>query len=265
MRRDMSKVIVERPRFGSGWRTWRRKGRYDPKLVLIDEEGEEDPSMAGLRSFWRARKSSLHSKWLNENLAPLRRFLMAQVGRPWDAVWSEICENLKPTSTVQQHVRDHISDFVAMQTSLKDGRIYFTRPGDPPFPLDAPSRQLLLYVDPLTGVLRLNPHFERYARRRRRLDAAAANELATRFRRLPGRVECLVYLDDGNWWEVKLANAEVVSRRRALGAAEVIDVIEQAGLSALPRDKRYGNGSLVATAKRPLSKRELKQYGLREA
>jgi hypothetical protein len=52
-------------------------------------------------------------KMLNENLAPLRRFLERQIGRPWDKVYSEIAERLRVDSTVQQHVREHLRDFVA--------------------------------------------------------------------------------------------------------------------------------------------------------
>jgi len=53
-------------------------------------------------------------KVLNENLAPLRRYLERQVGRKWDKVYAEISAQLRPTSAVQQHVRDHLHDFVAV-------------------------------------------------------------------------------------------------------------------------------------------------------
>lgn len=264
MRRDMSKIIVERLREGSRWKTWRRTGRFDPSRIVLDEEGEDDLSQ-GRAAYRRATKSSRHAKSLNENLAPLRRYLLAQTGRPWDAVWSDICEHLKPTNTVQQHVRDHIDDFVAVRTSLKDGCIYFSRPGYAPCPLDDSKwRQPLLYVDPATGVLKQNPHVERYERRRRRKRQAAAEELAKRLRRLPDRSKVLILLDDGNWWEVTLARAAAISRDRAPGTVEIVDVVERAGLSALAREQRYGDAELVAVAKRPLSKRELKQHGLRE-
>ena len=41
-------------------------------------------------------------------------------------MWSEVCANLKPTSTVQRHVRDHIGDFVAIHTFVKDGVVWAT-------------------------------------------------------------------------------------------------------------------------------------------
>ena len=98
MREDMAKVIVERPRIGG---QGNRKGR--------PQSFEELPSKEGIRQ----RISD--EKGLNENLAPLRCFLANQVGRPWNKVYAEICANLKPTSTVQQHVRTHLADFVALK------------------------------------------------------------------------------------------------------------------------------------------------------
>ena len=96
MRKDMAKVLVERPRLGGqGCRKGRRA--RDPDLL---------PKFKGMRRF---REEQGDSKYLNENLAPLWRYLERQIGRPWDSVWSDICAHLRPTSTVQQHVRDHQS------------------------------------------------------------------------------------------------------------------------------------------------------------
>src|ERR1043165_4004134 len=98
MREDMSRVIVERPRIIEGIA---RKGRArDP---------EELPLQQGMHRSQRERGGW---KMLNENLAPLSRFLERQVGRPWDKVYSEVAERLRIDSTVQHHVRDHLGDFV---------------------------------------------------------------------------------------------------------------------------------------------------------
>jgi hypothetical protein len=59
------------------------------------------------------------AKELNENLSPLRRYLERQVGRPWNKVYSEIAEHLRPDNVVQQHVRDHLRNFVAFQRREK--------------------------------------------------------------------------------------------------------------------------------------------------
>jgi hypothetical protein len=103
MREDMSRVIVERPRLGGGWT---KRGRTVPFSELPKCEGMRRPHTRS--GMWKA---------LNENLNPLRRYLERQVGRPWDKVYSEIARNLRPDSTVQQHVRDHVPDFVAIKSN----------------------------------------------------------------------------------------------------------------------------------------------------
>jgi len=100
MRKDMAKVLVERPRRID---SAARLGRSLPDELL--------PKSIGMR---RGVHEAGGFKPLNENLAPLRRYLERQVGRPWNKVFSEIAANLKASSTVQQHVRDHIKDFVQL-------------------------------------------------------------------------------------------------------------------------------------------------------
>ncbi|HXR89832.1 MAG TPA: hypothetical protein VN750_06060, partial [Steroidobacteraceae bacterium] len=98
---------------------------------------------------------------LNENLQPLRRYLQAQIGRPWDKVYSEICARIDRRNTVQQHIHQHIDDFIAIKVREKDGKLIAVGRGDP--------RELWygeLYVDPRTGIIR------EYRRRRRWRSAA---------------------------------------------------------------------------------------------
>ncbi len=128
MREDMAQVIVERPRVPDGGT---RKGRARPP--------EDLPSHQGMR---RPHRLAGNWKQLNENLSPLRRYLEKQVGRPWNKVYSEIAARLRVTSTVQQHVRDHLRDFVALHPYLpKSGQLWH-----PP-----------LYVDPSDGILKRVP------------------------------------------------------------------------------------------------------------
>lgn len=106
MRADMSKVIVERPRLGRSWAKANQGDRF-PRNI-------EDAPM-------RAPKCPDKTKHLNENLSPLKRFLRSQVGRRWNDVYSEISTNLRSSSAVQQHVRDHLRDFVAIHVEFHDG------------------------------------------------------------------------------------------------------------------------------------------------
>lgn len=100
MRADMFKVIVERPRWGSRHASAAKlKKKTDPNLKFIGHK----------RHAWLAAP---YTKSLNENLAPLRRFLWKQRGRKWDDVFSEICEHLDTGSTVKMHIREHVGDFI---------------------------------------------------------------------------------------------------------------------------------------------------------
>ena len=112
MRPDMAKVIVERPRFGS--RTRGTPKGYRRTLQRLGDEGL--PHREGMK-----RRHQGNTKSLNEHLGPLRRYLDAQVGRPWDKVFSEICAHIDRASAVQDHVRDHVADYVVTHVVLIDG------------------------------------------------------------------------------------------------------------------------------------------------
>lgn len=133
MRADMAKVLVERPRHGG---QYHRKGR--PLAV------ELLPTKEGMRRRWTDRKE------LNENLAPLRRFLASRVGRHWDSVYAELSAHLAPRNAVQQHVRVHLSNFVALHLIVAaDGSLV-----DPGWRIVGWRHGYDFYVDPRNGVLK---------------------------------------------------------------------------------------------------------------
>lgn len=183
MRHDMSRVIVERPRRG-GNRC--RKGRQIPL--------EDLPSKQGMR---RRYVEQGVDKELNENLAPLRRYLERQVGRPWDKVYSEIAASLRVDSTVQQHVRDHLGDYVLIKPRREVGWRLFgvAMPG---------GWFQRFYVDPVDGILR----------RTDQMPEAKAKRAAARLRqqhvcpieRVVLSSKCELRRVGGIWFEVKLAS-----------------------------------------------------------
>jgi len=153
MREDMAKVIVERPRHGSRARQ-AAKG-YQKRLQRHGlEEAPRRESM-----FARGGRS----KSLNEHLGPLRRYLRKQVGRPWDKVFSEICEHIRVDSAVQSHVRDHLWDYVELHVVEIDGVPCYGSGWFSGRPIAQRGRQTL-YVCPRTGLLREIRH-EKRARR----------------------------------------------------------------------------------------------------
>jgi hypothetical protein len=255
MRSDMSKVIVERPRHGSRGKLVNRPRVKNDELL---------PSKLGVkRDAWMRGAS----KTLNENLNPLKRYLEKQVGRPWNKVWAEVCANLKPSSTVQQHVRDHIPDFVAIKTSFKDGEIWVH---------DRWSRGPLkgshvkLFVDPKSGLLRRNKHWVSWAAKTRAKRAADEKARAARMR-IISPTKQLHLFDDGAWWEVTLAPVPTGLQetktpqgvRRYTYELAVSDSVLGPELSKLGREELYGRPGVFAVSKRQLSKKEIRDWKLR--
>ncbi len=255
MRRDMPKVIVERPRSGAGKLRNRKPVRDDDELL---------PSKIGVKRDARERGGY---KSLNENLNPLRRYLESQVGRPWNKVWSEISENLKPSNTVQQHVRDHIPDFVAIKTSLKDGEVWVDHRWSRG-PLK--SSHVRLFVDPKSGLLRRNKYWRSWAAKKRAqrvIDEKARNARM----RVVSPTKQLHLLADGAWWEVTLAPVPtgVEMRKTTYGVQRIVveypatDAVLDAGLSSLSRKELYGAAGVYAVSKRQLSKKAMRDWELR--
>ncbi len=147
MRKDMFELIIERPRYDGGRGRGAGKGRYATRMKADPEAAPQKEGMK-YRGCTRA---------LNENLAPLRRFLARRVGRPWDAVWSEIRASLSPNSAVQKHVFDHVRQFVEQNPILIDG-IPHAPDGSGPrrdqfMPLRSHGLWQDFYVCPRTGLL----------------------------------------------------------------------------------------------------------------
>lgn len=257
MRADMFKVIVERPRLGSRVRWSSGDRRY--------LNSQDAPPKLGIR------RGHLRRKWLNEHLGPLRKFLGRQVGRPWDAVYSEICAVIDNRSTVKQHVLSHIPDFVAIDTKLVEGRVYGPTWRSPFTPLRDLTQEL--YVDPVTGVLRRNDQRITSGQWRREQEKRKQAEIEARRRTLSATEQ--LHRVDGLWYYVRLAR--LPEGRKEVRVAngqprETVvydkrwDVLLKADVSSKDRTTSrdlYGRPGLYAVAKRQLGSRELRRYGLK--
>ncbi len=146
MRRDMAKVLVERPRRGGGWE---RKGRAvsDPDL------------QRGQVGMLRQARESGGYKELNDHIAPLRRFLERQAGRPWDKVRSELREHIKPGNPVQEHLMSHVDNFLEVHVRKVEpserapcGLVAMAGTGWHGRERPLPERGL--YVDPDDGIIK---------------------------------------------------------------------------------------------------------------
>jgi hypothetical protein len=253
MRSDMYKVIVERP----------RKGKQPYSHAERFRNDWNGPSFLGMRAGYGR-------PWLNENLGPLRRFLHAQIGRPWDKVFSEISRNIDRRNTVQQHIHQHLDDFIAIQVEWRDGQLIDLKDG-----CTWRNRwRQTLYVDPRTGLIRRKPGPSRTEQRREQ-STQERQSIEARRRELSDD-RWLMRLED-QWYEVHLAplpqpvyREVVVEGKRRVQRLDraVFDVVLRERVRshdfADARKKMYGRWREVyATFKRQLSRRELEAHGLR--
>lgn len=185
MRKDMCKVIVERPRGYKGEINKARRRRDDV----------DGPSFLGMRAGYGYRA-------LNENLKPLERYLHAQVGRPWDKVHSEICANIDRRNTVQQHVLEHLRDMIAVQVEWRDGRWVDLKDRDRWRDPRSPYLRQKLYVDPRTGLIRTNKQYRTIVAAWRERATKASETSAQNRRRVDEHT--LLLRIAGLWYQVRL-------------------------------------------------------------
>jgi hypothetical protein len=260
MREDMYKVIVERP----------RRGKYGYAAAARLRDDFDGPMRLGTRAGYGYRA-------LNENLAPLRRYLQAQIGRPWNKVFSEICAGIDRRNTVQQHIHQHIREFIAIDVGVRNGR-WVDLAADWRFLWNDSGMSQALYVDPRTGLIRRNKNYRSWRRSDAQRRQREQLEIATR-RRVVDKRTMLLLLDDV-WFRVEveaLPKERLVEgvvdgqprRRRTVEPrydAVLRRHISRANSADLDQCQHmYGSADLYAVSKRQISTREIKSYRLRQA
>ena len=108
----MHKVIVECYRENH----WPNSGGRRANIPL-----EDLPAKEGMKAGYSFRKD------FGENLSPLRRWLRSQTGRPWDDVYGEACEVIKPNSAVRNHIKIHLLEMVHRNTFVRHGQVWCFR------------------------------------------------------------------------------------------------------------------------------------------
>ncbi len=86
----MHKVVIERPRWNPGPSKKGRRANLSDELL---------PKFEGIKRPHR------HRKGLTDLLGPLKRWLQAQVGRPWNDIYSEACVVIKPDSIIARTLK----------------------------------------------------------------------------------------------------------------------------------------------------------------
>lgn len=209
MHSELAKILLD----------WRRspsripRGR-DGRRFRDSSDAPFLPMKAGYRNL----------KSLNENLRPLARYLEAQVNRPWNSVYREICAVIDGRNAVQRHILEHLRHYVAVHVRLVGGEL-----------IDLNSYLGLgrlwqpLYVHPRTGLLR-------------RLDG---QWFAVHIAELPSAPAFV--------WDA-VRRCHVVLKLGTKPSAN----------DERDREQLYGRRGVYAVWKRQLGARELRSYGLRD-
>lgn len=145
MRRDMAKVVTERPRYGHvnrSKKTGLRICRYNGEDHLDDLPKRVASS--------RSRQHGWDAKDFSDRIGPLKKFLRRQVGRHWDKVFSELSQSLDKRSLTGRHIWIHVWQYVKKDVEFgSDGYVY----RKPIRRLGKIWRHTGLYIHPKTGVL----------------------------------------------------------------------------------------------------------------
>lgn len=147
MRPDMAKVVTERERVRSSARNKKHGGRVH-RHVYLDEDADGGPTFIP----WSRRRNP-NPKSFTDHLNPLLGWLRKQVNRPWNKVWSEICEHMDSRSLTGRHIIQHIH-WEVERNCFEEGRVVYVNPRWA-YGVIRPVEGL--YVHPRTGLLRYAP------------------------------------------------------------------------------------------------------------
>jgi len=185
MRQDLNKQLCERQRHGST-----RKFHSERRLKLFNdmrgEELENLPKREGMKKRYRVNRVD---KELNENLNPLYGLVRKNVNRPWNKVYSELCEVFDMKSVINRHILQHLFSMVELKTFIDDDGDLMYRGGyrrGAQAVLDDNGPEY--YVHPTTGILLKNPHYESWRQ--------SKNRRSKEWRQAKGDTEFRKIIDD---------------------------------------------------------------------
>lgn len=110
MRADMAKVVTERERYGSAWSSVKTGETLCKDAYDLDDHGSSRAPM---------RKTK---KMFSDVLRPLYGYLRQQLGKPWDAVYSDLSQHLNRRSLMGIHIWTHIEQMVEIHAVILHGK-----------------------------------------------------------------------------------------------------------------------------------------------
>jgi hypothetical protein len=151
MRKDMGKVITERERSGNPCRN--AKTRMDIKWKGHDGDYDIPNRMSSSAN----RQHGYSAKQFTDVLGPIYRYLDKQVGRPWNKVYSELCEQLDKRKLTHAHVFTHIDSYIEKDVHQGPDRVWYHNTGYSYVPNGygayALRRVIGLFVNPKSGLI----------------------------------------------------------------------------------------------------------------
>ena len=193
MREDFNKLLTERERNGS-------HAKYGD--VRHSKKGVDD-EIGGREGMKRKHiiSSKGYTKSFSENLNPLIGYLRTRLGKPWDKTYSEIRQNFDARKVINDHILQHLFDFVEIHAKIIDGK---------PMVLQKyrhewiPIRESYsdFYVDPRDGLLKETLRAETGRQKRARMEAKQAQELHAVKRVIDANTE--LHLLNGLWYVITI-------------------------------------------------------------
>jgi hypothetical protein len=237
MREDMHQLIKVLPSRGGGWA--KIKGpRGD-----IEELPSREPMLPRVGG-WNLKEN-------HDWTTPIDRYLLKQVGRPWNDVFSDICASNDLRSKTQYDVRDYVGYAVHTHVVIVDGE---------PQNSDGHSIWRRFWVHPDTGILMALPERKRYR----------WHGYRKHFDQVPIDAEHKYVRINGLWYIVTLAPFDEADYTRFLNAAReayrptTYDVAFRQELyrdsgSARTQLCREWGSAVYAVSKRQIGTREIKK------
>lgn len=147
----------------------RRDKRLDEEVIECYRRGSRTKQMKGYKNKRKrnmyehaSQKESMKfmhgggTKYFNDNLEPLIRYLGKNTRRPWNKVYSELCRKLDKTTVSGLHVFNHIFDYVSEHVWIENKEVYELKYGRKT-PVISREKGKSFYVHPQTGLLLMAP------------------------------------------------------------------------------------------------------------
>lgn len=114
MRDDFAKQLTERERH-------RHSDKFHNYRNVRGPSGLNDDYFGGRESMRVRYNFGYDRKSFNENLNPLKGWLHSCLGKKWDKCYSELRKKFDARKVVNNHILEHLFDFVEVNTKLVDG------------------------------------------------------------------------------------------------------------------------------------------------